>query len=33
MTAPELDHVRTIDGGEIPFDVPYGIDVDAEGHV
>ncbi|TFH33884.1 MAG: hypothetical protein E4G99_10620, partial [Anaerolineales bacterium] len=33
MTAPDFEHIKTIDGGELPFDAPYGVDTSSEGLV
>jgi tripartite motif-containing protein 2/3/tripartite motif-containing protein 71 len=32
-TAPEIDHIGTIDGGDDPFDAPYGVDIGFDGRV
>jgi len=33
MTAPVLEHIRTLDSSEIPSDAPYGVDVSPDGRV
>ena len=33
MIAPTIEHLRTIDGGEQPFDFPYDIDIGPDGRV
>jgi DNA-binding beta-propeller fold protein YncE len=30
---PELEHIRSLNGGDTPFDAPYGVDVSADGQV